>query len=129
MDPSLTSADLKRQALRQRVLARPAALAASAIRVGERGIWPVLNVVIRLWLAQTFFVSGVLKAADWSNALNLAANEYPVSWLDPVAAAWIGVIIEIGGAVLLAAGLATRMAAVAMLALALVIQFDSLVSG
>jgi NADH dehydrogenase/putative oxidoreductase len=58
--------------------------------------------------------------------LFLAANEYPVSWLDPVAAAWLGVTIEIGGAVLLGFGLGTRMAAFAMFCLALVIQFNYL---
>ena len=31
-------------------------------------LWPVLDLVIRLWLAQVFFVSGVLKAANWDNA-------------------------------------------------------------
>ena len=95
--------DLKREALKQ-VLARPLGWTAAAIRGAERGAWPVLDLVVRLWLAQVFFVSGVLKAANWENALNLAANEYPVSWLDPVTAAWLGVTIEIGGAVLLAHG-------------------------
>ena len=117
--------DLKREALKQ-VLARPLGWAAAAIRGAERGAWPVLDLVVRLWLAQVFFISGVLKAANWENALNLAANEYPVSWLDPVTAAWLGMSIEIGGAVLLATGLATRAAAMAMLILSLVIQFNYL---
>src|SRR4051812_10165994 len=121
-----TTADLKRQAFKQRVLARPIGWAAAAIGLGQRGLWPFLDLVIRIWLAQTFFVSGVLKAAAWDNALFLAANEYPVSWLDPVAAAWLGVTIEIGGAVLFAFGLGTRIAAFAMLCLALVIQFNYL---
>ena len=117
--------DLKREALKQ-VLARPLGWVAAAISGAERSAWPVLDLVVRLWLAQVFFVSGVLKAANWENALSLAANEYPVSWLDPVAAAWLGVTIEIGGAVLLATGLATRAAAMAMLILSLVIQFNYL---
>jgi len=121
-----TTADLKRQAFKQRVLARPVGWAAAAMRLGQRSLWPFLDLVIRLWIAQTFFVSGVLKAAAWDNALFLAANEYPVSWLDPVVAAWIGVTIEIGAAVLLAFGLGTRLAAFAMLCLALVIQFNYL---
>jgi NADH dehydrogenase/putative oxidoreductase len=91
-----------------------------------RALAPVVDLLIRLWLAEAFFVSGVLKAANWQNALFLAAHEYPVSWLDPVTAAWVGVSIELVGAVLLAAGLATRAAAMAMLALTLVIQFDYL---
>ena len=126
MIPTPTTADLKRQAFKQRVLARPVAWLASAIRLSQRGLWPFLDLVIRLWLAQTFFVSGLLKAANWDNALYLAANEYPVSWLDPVAAACLGVTIEIGGAVMLALGLGTRVAAFAMLCLSLVIQFNYL---
>jgi NADH dehydrogenase/putative oxidoreductase len=56
-------------------------------------------------------------------ALWLAANEYPVSWLDPVLAAWVGAAIEIVGPVLLTLGLATRAAAAAMLGLTLVMQY------
>jgi NADH dehydrogenase/putative oxidoreductase len=70
-----TTAALKRQAFKQRVLARPVGWLASAIRLSQRVLWPVLDLLIRLWLAQTFFVSGILKAADWDNALYLAANE------------------------------------------------------
>ena len=127
MNPITTStADLKREAFKQRVLARPVGWLAAAIRIGQSAVWAPLDLVIRLWLAQTFFVSGLLKAADWDNALSLAANEYPVSWLDPVLAAWLGVAIELGGAVMLALGLGTRMAAAAMLILSLVIQFNYL---
>ena len=90
----------------------------------EKRFGPLLDVGIRLWLAQGFFVSGVLKIGNWDTALFLAANEYPVWWLDPAVAAVVGVVIEIGASLLLAAGLATRAAAVAMLALALVIQFN-----
>ena len=96
------------------------------VRLAERTAGPTLDLVIRLWIAQAFFVSGVLKAANWDNALLLAANEYPVNWLDPVAAAWLGAGIELIGSVLLAAGLATRAAAFSMLVLALVIQFEYL---
>ena len=70
------------------------------------------------------FVSGVLKFADWDKALYLAANEYPVTWIDPVTAAVLGLAIELIAPVLLALGLATRFAAAAMLVLALVIQFN-----
>ncbi len=127
MNPkTTTTAQLKREAFKQRVLARPIASFAVAMRLAQRAVWPALDLVVRLWLAQVFFVSGVLKAADWNNALYLAANEYPVSWLDPVLAAWIGVAIELGGAIMLAAGLGTRLAAAAMLILSLVIQFNYL---
>ncbi len=84
----------------------------------------ILDLVIRLWIAEIFFVSGVLKVGNWQTALYLAANEYPVSWMDPVTAAYLGVSIELLGAVLLALGLGTRIAALAMLALTLVAQLN-----
>ena len=93
------------------------------LRFSERSLGPVADLVIRLALAQVFFVSGVLKLADWDTALYLAEYEYPLAWLDPVTSAWLGTGVELMGSVLLAAGLATRAGALALLVLALVIQF------
>ena len=95
-----------------------------AIRAVEASLSPILAVVIRLWLAQIFFVSAILKLANWSNALDLSRYEYPVSWMDPVTAAYVGVTIELLGAIMLATGLATRIAALALLVLSLVIQLN-----
>ncbi len=95
-----------------------------AIRIGERTLAPLLDLLLRLWLAQIFFVSGVLKISNWENALRLSRYEYPVSWMDPVIAAYLGVVIELVGALLLAVGLATRFAALALAALSLVIQLN-----
>jgi NADH dehydrogenase/putative oxidoreductase len=90
-----------------------------------RGVaWPLLDLGIRCWLAQIFLVSGVLKLTNWQTALNLAATEYPVSWMNPVTAAYTGAAIELICPVFLAAGLMTRYAAVPMLILSLVIQFS-----
>ncbi|HOW74339.1 MAG TPA: FAD-dependent oxidoreductase [Candidatus Competibacteraceae bacterium] len=95
-----------------------------ALRVAEVTLYPFLDLAIRLWLAQAFWVSGVLKLANWDNAITLATYEYPVPWLDPVTAAALGVAIEVFGSMLLAFGLATRLAAIPLLALTLVIQFE-----
>ena len=95
------------------------------LRVAEATFYPFLDLLIRLWLAQVFWVSGVLKLANWDNALTLATYEYPVSWLNPVTAAIVGVTLEVVGSMLLAFGLATRLAALALL-LTLVIQFEYL---
>jgi NADH dehydrogenase FAD-containing subunit/uncharacterized membrane protein YphA (DoxX/SURF4 family) len=90
-------------------------------RTAEDGLGSALDLIARLWIAQGFFVSGVLKASDWKTALALSANEYPVPWLDPVAAAWLGVAVELIGSILLSFGLLTRFAATALAALCLVI--------
>ncbi|MDS4019453.1 MAG: FAD-dependent oxidoreductase [Candidatus Competibacter sp.] len=95
-----------------------------ALRVAEVTLYPFLDLAIRLWLAQAFWVSGVLKLANWDSALTLATYEYPVPWLDPVTAAALGVITEVLGSMLLAFGLATRLAAIPLLLLTLVIQFE-----
>jgi len=88
----------------------------------ENGLGPVLDLAIRWWLAAIFWVSGILKATNWTTALELARDEYPVPWMDPVLAAWAGAAIELVCPVFLVLGLATRLAAVPMLALSLVIQ-------
>ena len=95
-----------------------------AIRTVETSLSPILALVIRLWLAQIFFVSAILKLANWANALDLSRYEYPVSWLDPNTAAYLGVTIEFLGAIMLATGLATRLAALALLILSVVIQLN-----
>jgi NADH dehydrogenase/putative oxidoreductase len=99
---------------------------ATTLRLLDRYGGALVDLLIRLWLAQAFFVSAVVKLADWNKALYLSVHEYPVTWLDPVTAAYIGVSIEFVGAVLLAFGLATRLAASAMLALVLVIHLSYL---
>jgi NADH dehydrogenase/putative oxidoreductase len=93
------------------------------VRVLRGLVWPKVDGLIRLALAEIFFVSGLLKLTNWHTALDLAANEYPVSFMSPVTAAYVGVAIEVGGAVLLALGFMTRYAAFPMLILSLVIQF------
>ncbi|HYO27570.1 MAG TPA: DoxX family protein, partial [Azonexus sp.] len=95
-----------------------------ALRVAEATLYPFLDLAIRLWLAQAFWLSGVLKLANWDTALTLATHEYPVSWLDPLSVAVLGVSIEVLGSMLLAFGLATRLAAIPMLVLSLVIHFE-----
>jgi NADH dehydrogenase/putative oxidoreductase len=97
---------------------------ARSLRVAGTAVAPGFDLALRLWIANAFFVSGVLKLANWDNALYLAANEYPVSWLSPAAATAIGIAVELIGSVLLAAGLATRAAARALGVLALVVQFN-----
>ena len=94
--------------------------------VSNRTLFPILDLLMRLWLAQTFWVSGVIKIMDWEKALFLAEYEYPVSWLAPQTAAIIGVGIEILGPIFFLLGLATRFAALPMLILSVVVQIEYL---
>ncbi|UKJ76054.1 FAD-dependent oxidoreductase [Azospirillum brasilense] len=104
-------------------LLRTAVAARDALPLAQKAIGPALDLGVRLWLAQAFWVSGIVKLHDWEQALYLARYEYPVPWLNPVPAAWIGAGIELLYPPLLALGLATRLAALPMLALVLVAQF------
>ena len=122
---------MSRPAILQARSSNPARLAAvtirwasDATRIAEKTVGPLLDLFIRLWLAGIFWASGMVKLQSWTIALYLSAHEYPVSWLDPVTAAWLGEAIEIVCPPLLVFGLATRFAALPMLILSLVIQFS-----
>jgi uncharacterized membrane protein YphA (DoxX/SURF4 family) len=122
---------MSRPAILQARSSNPARLAAvtirwasDATRIAEKTVGPLLDLFIRLWLAGIFWASGMVKLQSWTTALYLSAHEYPVSWLDPVTAAWLGEAIGIVCPPLLVFGLATRFAALPMLILSLVIQFS-----
>ena len=83
---------------------------------------PVLDLVARLGVGKSFFVSGMLKAGNWPVALELARFEYPLPGIDPTTEAVAGFLVELIGSVLLMAGFLTRPAAAAMLVLALTSQ-------
>jgi NADH dehydrogenase/putative oxidoreductase len=105
------------------LLIRLMQIVSDLLRFAERVLGPLLDLFIRLYLAQSFFLSGMVKAMSWSTALLLATNEYPVSWLDPTKAAIIGLGIELICPPLIAFGAFTRLAAIPLLILSLVIQF------
>jgi uncharacterized membrane protein YphA (DoxX/SURF4 family) len=65
------------------------------MRIAEKAVGPLLDLFIRLWLAGIFWASGMVKLQNWAMALYLSAHDYPVSWLDPVTAAWLGETIKI----------------------------------
>ena len=87
---------------------------------------PVLDLIIRLWLAQIFFVSGVVKTATWASTVMLYTTEHPVPGLAPATAAVLGTGIELICAPLLAVGLCTRLAVLPLLATTLFLQLTYL---
>ena len=74
----------------------------------------VLDLAIRLYVANVFFRSGLLKVGNWHGTLYLFANEYRVPLLPPEAAAWLGTFGELFFPPLLALGLAARFAALSL---------------
>ncbi|MEZ5452459.1 MAG: DoxX family protein [Thiothrix sp.] len=75
---------------------------------------PVTLLVFRLWVAWVFFASGLTKIQSWSSTLYLFEDEYKVPLLSPELAAYFGTAAELVLPVLLALGLLTRPAALAL---------------
>lgn len=75
---------------------------------------PVVDLIVRLWVANVFFKSGLTKISNWDSTLSLFENEYQVPLLSPELAAYLGTAAELGLPILLALGLGTRFAALAL---------------
>lgn len=73
-----------------------------------------LDLAIRLYVANVFFRSGLLKINNWDGTLYLFQNEYHVPLLPPEAAAYLGTFGELFFPPLLALGLAARFAALSL---------------
>jgi len=73
-----------------------------------------VDLAIRLYVANVFFSSGLVKIGNWSGTLFLFRTEYHVPLLPPVLAAWLGTFGELFFPPLLALGLAARFAALSL---------------
>jgi len=87
---------------------------------------PLLLLVIRFYMANIFWKSGLVKISSWSSTLYLFANEYNVPILSPEIAAYMSTVIELTTPVFLVLGFLTRLAAIPMLMMAIVIEFTFL---
>ncbi|SMF97630.1 putative oxidoreductase [Methylomagnum ishizawai] len=72
---------------------------------------PAGDLLLRLWLAQVFWVSGQTKIQSWDSTLYLFENEYAVPLLPPEWAAYLATSVELAFPVLLVLGLGGRFAA------------------
>ncbi|MCB2262206.1 MAG: DoxX family protein [Candidatus Thiosymbion ectosymbiont of Robbea hypermnestra] len=75
---------------------------------------PIFDLVIRLWVAKVFFLSGLTKIQSWASTLALFEYEYKVPLLSPSVAAFLGTATELTLPVLIAVGLATRLSSLAL---------------
>lgn len=86
----------------------------------------LLAIVARLSIAAIFFQSGRTKVEGWltvtPGAIELFRTEYRLPWLPPELAAPMAAYAEHLFPLLLVLGLATRLSALALLAMTLVIQ-------
>ncbi len=103
-------------------ISRPARVITAAYRLLEQSSGPVVDVLIRLWLAKVFFVSGILRMFHLSIEPYLSRATYPVPWVEALSPTYLSGAIQMVIPVLLALGLATRWAALYMLILVLAVQ-------
>ena len=94
-----------------------------SIEIAERYATPVLDLIIRLWIARVFFTSGLTKLRDRESTVFLFEYEYMVPVLSPQVAAALATMVEVGAPILIAVGLFSRVAALPLLGMTLVIQF------
>lgn len=74
----------------------------------------ILDLAIRLHVANVFFKSGLTKIESWEKTLFLFEYEYRVPFLSTPLAAFLGTFGELVFPVLLAIGLATRFSALSL---------------
>jgi putative oxidoreductase len=75
---------------------------------------PAVDLLLRLWVANVFFKSGLTKIANFDSTISLFENEYAVPFLPPELAAYLGTGAELVLPIFLALGLGTRLAAMAL---------------
>jgi putative oxidoreductase len=72
---------------------------------------PVIDLLVRLWVANVFWMSGLSKIQSISSTLLLFRYEYHVPLLPPAEAAYLSMFSELTFSVLLVLGLAGRFSA------------------
>ncbi|MDY0883321.1 DoxX family protein [Dongia soli] len=84
---------------------------------------PIVDLLIRIAVFRVFFWSGLVKIHDWEGTVQLFQYEYMVPFLSPSIAALLATSFELGASSLVLLGFLTRLAALPLLGMAMVIQF------
>jgi putative oxidoreductase len=88
----------------------------------ERIPYSFIALVARAAAFIVFWRSGSVKLDDWAGTLTLFADEYKVPLIPSNIAACMAASLELGGSVLILAGLGTRLVALAYLGMIAMIQ-------
>ena len=75
---------------------------------------PLFDLGLRLYVANVFWKSGLVKIASWSSTVSLFQYEYAVPLLPPEVAAVMGTATELIFPVFLVFGLGARLAAIVL---------------
>ena len=95
---------------------------AAALSWLERIPYSFLALVARFAAFIVFWRSGAVKLDDWAGTLSLFETEYRVPLIPSNLAAYLSAGLELGGSVLILAGLGARAVAAAFLGMIAVIQ-------
>ena len=88
----------------------------------ERVPLALCQLLFRLAIAGVFLRPGLHKIRSWEPTVAMFRDEFKVPILSPEIAAALAATFELGGSLLLIAGLATRLATLPLLAMIAVIQ-------
>ena len=94
---------------------------ADAIAFLSRTVWPLIDLLIRIWIGRQALVLSVLTSTDWAMAVSMATGSYPIPVAGLGSTALLSHVYWLAG-VSLILGLATRVGAAALLALAVASQ-------
>jgi len=100
-----------------------AGLVAAVTRPLDNWGGPAAVLFLRIVIFLTFWRAGMTKLADWDNTLLLFEYEYMVPILPVAVAAFLGTFFELVMSALILVGAFTRLAAIPLLVMSLVIQF------
>jgi putative oxidoreductase len=100
----------------------PVALVAKAVSLLNAIPYSVIALIPRAATFSVFWRSGTQRLTDWNATLLLFQYEYHVPVLPPHVAAYMATTLELGGSVLVLAGLFTRLTVLALLGMVAVIQ-------
>ncbi len=89
----------------------------------ERMAEPLFNLGARFWMAKIFFDSGLVRIANWEKQADLFETIHPVPGVPAQLSAALTTAGELVLPVLLVFGLLTRLPALGLLAMTMVIQF------
>jgi NADH:ubiquinone reductase (H+-translocating) len=87
-----------------------------AIAFLSRTAWPLVDLLIRIWIGKGALVLSVLISTDWTTVVRMAAGSYPIPDLSLGSTALLSQVYWLA-AVSLILGLATRVGAAVLLAL------------
>ena len=89
-------------------------------------LFSALVFFMRFWVAKIFWYSGLTKISSWQSTVFLFKYEYAVPFISAEIAALMATAMELSMPILLVVGLMSRLAAIPLLCMTIVIQFTYL---